>query len=408
MADVFVSYKKEDRALAQQVVAAVEAAGYSVWWDDDLTPRSTWDSEIEREISAARAVLVLWTARSVAEGTFVRIEAQYAKEHGKLVPVRLQRCRLPLAFGTIQTADLSSWNREDASHAEWRRTLDWLSACIGRAAVAVVRPGGSQWRRGLIIGAAAAVALSVAAILANSALEATQSDAKASNPSPAETIANQDTGSPPAAAGGRRYDRYTAQMLADEEWRALTGLLGHTVETPAALNRTLETLVRIQLMPDGAEPRLVIIESSAISAGSLTGSRIWLTTGLLNEIDRRSQRPEEQRNLRALVLGVLLAHLHMRHDLAIASTEPPTGFYNSEQAAEALRLALDLCREAGYPTHQHAAGALEWVLLSTSTPYHATRPSGPGNTDFASALATVDVVANGYDLARVREGQFEE
>ncbi len=160
MADVFVSYKKEDRALAEAVVAAVEAAGYGAWWDNDLTPRTTWDAEIEREIEAARAVLVLWTPRSVSEKSFVRNEADYAMQNGKLVPAWLERCNLPLAFRRVQTADLTRWDRRDQSHLEWRKVLGWIGTLVGRGAAAspapapMAAPRGALGasRRGLIIG----------------------------------------------------------------------------------------------------------------------------------------------------------------------------------------------------------------------------------------------------------------
>ena len=38
MADIFLSYKKEDRVIAQRLVAALRKAGKSVWWDDALNP----------------------------------------------------------------------------------------------------------------------------------------------------------------------------------------------------------------------------------------------------------------------------------------------------------------------------------------------------------------------------------
>jgi MFS family permease len=131
MADVFVSYKKEERATALLVVAALQAAGYSVWWDDDLTPRASWDAEIEQEIFRAKAVLVLWSPASVAESSFVRREASYAQDHGKLVPAWIERCALPLRFRDIQTADLSGWDRTSQAHREWRRVLSWIADLAG-------------------------------------------------------------------------------------------------------------------------------------------------------------------------------------------------------------------------------------------------------------------------------------
>lgn len=39
MADVFLSYKREDRLRAEPIVQALRAGGLSVWWDQALTPR---------------------------------------------------------------------------------------------------------------------------------------------------------------------------------------------------------------------------------------------------------------------------------------------------------------------------------------------------------------------------------
>ena len=133
MADVFLSYKKEERQVAREIVAALEAANYSVWWDEDLTPRQSWDAEIEREISTAKAVLVLWSPKSVDERSFVRKEAGYALDHGKLAPAWITRCDLPLRFRDVQTADLSRWDRKDQQHPEWRRALSWIAHLVGHS-----------------------------------------------------------------------------------------------------------------------------------------------------------------------------------------------------------------------------------------------------------------------------------
>ncbi len=36
MADVFISYKREDRELAERLAHALEQLGFDVWWDFDL------------------------------------------------------------------------------------------------------------------------------------------------------------------------------------------------------------------------------------------------------------------------------------------------------------------------------------------------------------------------------------
>jgi hypothetical protein len=44
VADVFISYKKEDRDRAEGVVSALRADGFSVFWDEGLTPKEAWDA----------------------------------------------------------------------------------------------------------------------------------------------------------------------------------------------------------------------------------------------------------------------------------------------------------------------------------------------------------------------------
>ncbi|GAA4786694.1 TIR domain-containing protein [Lysobacter hankyongensis] len=131
MADVFVSYKKEDRELAQRVVEAIETEGFTVWWDDDITPRESWDLLIEREADAAKALVVLWTPKSVAS-EWVRAEAKRGRDLSKLIPFMMQPCQLPLAFSMIQAADLSDWNG-DMTDARWRKAMDWIADQCGQA-----------------------------------------------------------------------------------------------------------------------------------------------------------------------------------------------------------------------------------------------------------------------------------
>jgi len=36
LADIFVSYSRQDKALVVPLVALLEAEGWSVWWDPDV------------------------------------------------------------------------------------------------------------------------------------------------------------------------------------------------------------------------------------------------------------------------------------------------------------------------------------------------------------------------------------
>jgi formylglycine-generating enzyme required for sulfatase activity len=123
--DAFVSYKKEDFEAASRVVAALRENGLSVWWDDGLTSKSAWDAELESEIAAAATVVVLWTPRSVTSD-WVRTEAHYGLNHGKLIPVMLEACTIPIAFMLRQTLNLCDW-RGERDHRQWRKLLAWIA-----------------------------------------------------------------------------------------------------------------------------------------------------------------------------------------------------------------------------------------------------------------------------------------
>jgi len=114
MADVFVSYSRSDKARVAPLVAAIEAKGWSVWWDPDIAPGQEFDDQIEAEIGAAMAVLVVWTPASVVS-RWVRGEAREAAERGILVPVRFDQARLPMDVRAIHTTDLDGWGENSSS-----------------------------------------------------------------------------------------------------------------------------------------------------------------------------------------------------------------------------------------------------------------------------------------------------
>jgi len=114
MADIFISYARSDKARVAPLVAAIEAKGWSVWWDPAIAAGQQFDDQIDAELQAASVVLVVWTATSVAS-RWVRGEARDAAERGILVPVRFDDARLPIDVRAIQTTDLDRWGEDPAS-----------------------------------------------------------------------------------------------------------------------------------------------------------------------------------------------------------------------------------------------------------------------------------------------------
>src|SRR5262245_48103313 len=108
MADIFISYSKPDRDKVKMLAAYLESEGWTVWWDTNLTSGEAYRDEIMEQLSAARAVIVVWTPTSI-KSDFVRAEAGQAKAQGKLIPVKddVNYGDIPLPFGEMHTEDLA-------------------------------------------------------------------------------------------------------------------------------------------------------------------------------------------------------------------------------------------------------------------------------------------------------------
>lgn len=106
MADVFVSYKREDRDKVQHIVDLIIGAGLSVWWDRRIKGGEIWNSRIRREIRDARCVVVAWSIRSIQPtAKFVHAEAMEAFANDRLIGVRIEPVGIPLPFGAVQSVD---------------------------------------------------------------------------------------------------------------------------------------------------------------------------------------------------------------------------------------------------------------------------------------------------------------
>lgn len=105
MADVFISYKREDHAVAEVVAAALQSSGLTVWWDREIPAGKSYFRMIEEELQKAGHVVVLWSPASVVS-EWVWNEAREAAEQGKLIPVRIAECKAPTNFGHLQTLEM--------------------------------------------------------------------------------------------------------------------------------------------------------------------------------------------------------------------------------------------------------------------------------------------------------------
>jgi hypothetical protein len=130
MADIFISYASADRQFARRLADALEACGWSVWWDhSNLHGGQHFHRVIDEEIRGASVVIVVWSKTSVDSG-WVRDEAMLALEEKKLVPLRIDMTQPPLGFKSIHTIDLSAWT-EHAGTEPFQRLIKDLTHYLG-------------------------------------------------------------------------------------------------------------------------------------------------------------------------------------------------------------------------------------------------------------------------------------
>lgn len=128
MADIFLSYAADDRERVRPLVAVLEAEGWNVWWDRQITPGEIWDREIEEAVELASCVIVVWSHVSVVSD-WVRSEANEGLEKHRLVPVLIDNVRPPMVFRSIQSSFLIGWPSRE-SQRELSQLLDTVRKTV--------------------------------------------------------------------------------------------------------------------------------------------------------------------------------------------------------------------------------------------------------------------------------------
>lgn len=130
MADVFISYKREDRHAAENLAKAIEAKGYTTWWDNSLIAGDQFNIAIDRELKAAGCVVTLWTTEAL-KSKWVVAEAIHAFGRSVLISARLDDVELVYPFQIIQAADLRGWDGINPEHNGVADILAGIAAKVG-------------------------------------------------------------------------------------------------------------------------------------------------------------------------------------------------------------------------------------------------------------------------------------
>lgn len=109
MSDVFISYAREDRALAEALADHLKRQGFGVWWDAELVGSDDFYEVILQALDQAKAAIVIWSEAS-AVSRFVRDEARFALYKNKLVATKtpeLDIFKIPFGFQGQHTVSVT-------------------------------------------------------------------------------------------------------------------------------------------------------------------------------------------------------------------------------------------------------------------------------------------------------------
>jgi len=222
MAKLFLSYSRKDAHRAQRFTEWLEGKGHDVWRDeDDIGGGASFSSEIEKALNECSAVLALWSADSVQSG-WVRDEAGFGRDHGKLIPFSLDGTEPPLGFRQFQSIDLSRWKGkgEPPGADRIRSAIDRVCGSAAPAAMPIARPARLS-RKTLMSALLAPIAVGILALVLWQTRSSSQEIAIAVLPSPQSPDRAMATDYANVAAADmaaflpRRFDRATLIAPAD-------------------------------------------------------------------------------------------------------------------------------------------------------------------------------------------------
>lgn len=140
MPGVFLSYSRQDEAVARSIVEHLRKAGIEVWSDAWVTPGANIAATLGEHIDQADTVLVL-LSREAASSEWVRMEAAAAvaaesrDPEKRLIPVILEKgVDVPFLLRNYRFVDLSDPRERDTVLSELANTLARPSVAVDKVA----------------------------------------------------------------------------------------------------------------------------------------------------------------------------------------------------------------------------------------------------------------------------------
>lgn len=121
MANIFLSYAREDIDKIKLLATALKQQGWSVFWDSALLAGQDFHDQIEQEIDKAGCMIVAWSAAS-RKSAWVKGEAIIGERRSILVPIKFDLVDPPINFISLHTENFANWNG-DINSDEFNKLL---------------------------------------------------------------------------------------------------------------------------------------------------------------------------------------------------------------------------------------------------------------------------------------------
>ena len=96
MGEIFISYARKDRRIADKLSAELHRRGIEVWIDcDDIGGGDAWRAAISNAIRNCDAFLVLLTPRAVTSRNVAKELALAERHKRRIIPVMYEACEIP-------------------------------------------------------------------------------------------------------------------------------------------------------------------------------------------------------------------------------------------------------------------------------------------------------------------------
>jgi tetratricopeptide (TPR) repeat protein len=138
---LFLSYGRADaKEVASRIKEDLEKQDFDVWMDqNEIKAGTAYMTEIEMNLKESNAVIALMSphsVRSVIDGAIndsvCLDEIAYARDYpGKILPVMVSKCRVPIVLYRLDYVDLCSWKQNDEEYKKGlQRIIEGISATL--------------------------------------------------------------------------------------------------------------------------------------------------------------------------------------------------------------------------------------------------------------------------------------